>query len=212
MNSLILDFVPFRDAHSGAQIASVFKNVVDDFGIKDKVLAVCTDNASNNETFIQDLLDNEYIKDKECHIRCFAHVLNLAAQDSLKEIKTSIDVLRDGVKLLRVSPGRMESFRTFCSSEGVDFVKPILDVATRWNSTDDMLETGLRLKAPLQRSFTSFFESGDMDVEVSNEDWLNFDAIHGFLGLFKEATLETCGDLKQSLSYVVPWFVLIFKY
>lgn len=116
LNSLILDSVSFRDAHSGEQIASVLKNIVDEFGIKDKVLAVCTDNASNNDTFIQDLLDNGYIKDKECHIRCFAHVLNLSAQDSLKEIKTSIEGLRNGVKLLRVSPGRMEAFRSFCSS------------------------------------------------------------------------------------------------
>jgi hypothetical protein len=64
MNSLILDFVPFRDTHSGVQIASVFKNIVDEFEIKDKILAVCTDNASNNDSFIQDLLDNEYINDK----------------------------------------------------------------------------------------------------------------------------------------------------
>lgn len=173
-------------------------------------MAVCTDNASNNDSFIQDLLDNEYINDKECHIRCFAHVLNLAAQDSLKEITTSINGLRDGVKLLRVSPGRMETFRTICLSEGVAFVKPILDVATRWNSTDDMLETSLRLKTPLQRIFTSFYESDDIDVEISNEDWLNFDDIHGFLSLFKEATKETCGDLMQTLSYVVPWYFYIY--
>jgi hypothetical protein len=102
----------------------------------------------------------------------------------------------------------METLRAICSSEGIDFVKPILDVATRWNSTDDMLETALRLKIPLQRIFASFYESGDIDVEVTSEDWLNFEAIHEFLYLFKEATKETCGDLKQTLSYVVPWYAL----
>ena len=108
--SFLLDFIWFQSQHSGTEISNVFKSVIIDFKLKERLLAICADNASNNDTFIQDLLDTGYLKDREGHIRCFGHVLNLAAQDALREIQTSIDSLREGIKSLSLSPLKMEEF------------------------------------------------------------------------------------------------------
>ena len=59
------------------------------------------------------------------------------------------------------------------------FVKPILDVPTRWNSTFDMLQRALRLKACLNGYSNS----------IPSEDWDFFEEICSFLGPFKECTL-----------------------
>ena len=105
--------------------------IIDDFNLKGKILALTTDNASNNNTFIGDMLLAGYLDSIESHQRCFAHVLNLSAHDALREIKTSVDGLRELVKAIRVSPKRLQTFKEICGELSVEFLTPILDVATR---------------------------------------------------------------------------------
>ena len=68
------------------------------------------DNASNNGAFIQ-LLDKNYLLSPESHIRCFAHILNLAAQEAISEIRTLIDNLRVNIKIIRTSPRILEQLK-----------------------------------------------------------------------------------------------------
>ena len=54
-------------------------------------MAVTTDNASNNLTFLQEVsteLDDSIKFDNyNQHVRCLAHIINLAAQEVLKSLK-----------------------------------------------------------------------------------------------------------------------------
>lgn len=81
---IVLDFVAVRKSHDGAYLAQVFEEIIDEFGLKDRCFTLTTDNASNNDAFVQTLLDDGYLGSAECHIRCFSHVLNLAAQGALE--------------------------------------------------------------------------------------------------------------------------------
>ena len=60
-----------------------------------KLLAITTDNASSNSTFIDELARlterNEVPFSTTNWIRCLAHVVNLAAQDALTCLKPNID-------------------------------------------------------------------------------------------------------------------------
>ena len=54
-------------------------------------MGIMTDNATNNDTFINSLADwmeNNFISFDitEKHFRCFAHVLNLSVQKALKKL------------------------------------------------------------------------------------------------------------------------------
>lgn len=161
--SHVLDFVPFPGDHGGVNISQIFRKIVDEHKLKGKLVALTTDNATNNDTFVQDLLDRGYLSSIEAHQRCFAHVLNLSAQDALKEIKTSIDDLRLLIKAIRVSPKRSQKFKEICQELNIKHLVPILDVVTRWNSTADMLSRALQLKKALKRMNEILVDDGDME-------------------------------------------------
>lgn len=57
-----------------------------------KIFAITSDNASNNDTFmryLEDVCQNKSINFNavDNHCRCIAHIMNLAVQDILKQIK-----------------------------------------------------------------------------------------------------------------------------
>lgn len=135
--------------HTGENIYLTFKVLLDEIlSSKEAFMAICTDNAANNDVFIQHLLDNNYLKTPESHMRCIAHIIHLAAQDALNELQTAVESLREAIKLIKCSSTiYMPYFEECCQNVNVQFKKPILDVITRWNSTYDMLNRALDLKS-----------------------------------------------------------------
>jgi len=97
LKTVILDFVTLPGSHTGDNIADKFEEIIEEFGIKQLVSTVTTDNASNNVTFVQRLLEDGYIKSPEHHIRCFGHVINLAAQAAFEELRVSFSALRSNL-------------------------------------------------------------------------------------------------------------------
>ncbi|KAF9312622.1 hypothetical protein BG006_004313, partial [Podila minutissima] len=69
----------------------VFVSVVERFRLEQKVLAITSDNASNMSKMME--LLQEYTETEGCkwsrfskdeqHVRCFAHIMNIAVQDLL---------------------------------------------------------------------------------------------------------------------------------
>ena len=60
-----------------------------------QVCAITTDNASNNVTMIDEpvktMCEINPLFDRKHHMSCLGHILNLAVQDYLKELKTTIE-------------------------------------------------------------------------------------------------------------------------
>ncbi|SJL08910.1 uncharacterized protein ARMOST_12284 [Armillaria ostoyae] len=94
--SLLLDFIEVAKSHSGENLAEVFKKVLKDFGICDKILSITCDNATNNDTMIDDLTDRlpEY-PGEEHHTQCFAHV---SKEDAVDAIERDLLVLAEGLE------------------------------------------------------------------------------------------------------------------
>lgn len=66
------------------------------------MLAITTDNASNNDTFIEELADICEDEDinfhgKTQHVRCCAHVLNLSVQDGLAKLEATAPEDEDSI-------------------------------------------------------------------------------------------------------------------
>ena len=62
-----------------------------------QILGITTDNASNNLTFLQAVsfelsIDNIEFNNIDQHVRCLAHVMNLATQEALKSLKAISNV------------------------------------------------------------------------------------------------------------------------
>ena len=130
--------------------------------------------------------------DRKRHMPCLAHVLNLAVQDGLKDLKTTADEdtstscilsskslgdvvsrVRKIVKVIRSSPARVEKYEQFCHDLGISSTSmPNLDISTRWNSTYDMLSEAYEKKMVLEK-MAMFVLTGRPNEHylISNEEW-----------------------------------------
>jgi hypothetical protein len=93
-----LDFINLPGSHTGKNIAICFEKVIDEFFIKPILNTVTTDNATNNDVFIETILADGYLRSPEHHIRCFGHVINLAAQTAIDECRDEFETLRANLK------------------------------------------------------------------------------------------------------------------
>lgn len=90
---LLISLEPLSGPHSGDNLAKVFVNVCNEFGILSKIQAITTDNAANNITFLRNLEiscqeQSVSFQLKHRHVRCLAHIMNLAVQDFLEALKS----------------------------------------------------------------------------------------------------------------------------
>jgi hypothetical protein len=71
-------------------LAQVFARVLDNFGISDKILEITGDNASNNDTMIDELEDLiPEFNGSAARARCFLHVTNLVAKCLINQCDAS---------------------------------------------------------------------------------------------------------------------------
>jgi hypothetical protein len=100
---MLLDIVEVPKSHSGLNLAIAFAEILETFGIKDKVrhqsfkpqkksspknqiLSVTADNASNNDTMIENLAEIlDEFPGASNQTRCFAHTISICAKAILKQ-------------------------------------------------------------------------------------------------------------------------------
>ena len=70
-------------------------------------------------------------------VRCCAHILNLIVQEGLKVAKEALYKIRESVKYVKASEGRLRQFQKCVEEVYLDDIGSFLrlDVSTRWNST-----------------------------------------------------------------------------
>ncbi|CAB5307411.1 unnamed protein product [Rhizophagus irregularis] len=92
LRDILLDFIYLEGSHSGENLANAFLKCLEKKKIFTKTLGITTDNAANNNTFLKEF-EKMCIKNhiefhhKRNHVRCIAHMMNLAVQEILKYIK-----------------------------------------------------------------------------------------------------------------------------
>lgn len=79
LRKLVLDIPDIRDNYTGENIATRVDNVLRAFGIEKKIEYFTLDNASNNDTAVQELGKQLGFDGMSRRVRCFGHIVNLAA-------------------------------------------------------------------------------------------------------------------------------------
>lgn len=118
MQEVVIGFREILGRHTGANIAACFHSIMSEYGLVNKVctfhgrnfknlvrlkmsnsfcfqlFCISSDNASNNTTFIREYcrLTGSFHVDR--HIRCFAHILHLAATDAMDPFKPLVRKVR----------------------------------------------------------------------------------------------------------------------
>ena len=125
-----------------------------------KVFSLAVDNASANDVAVSYLKGRmedwnaHPMKGEYLHVRCCAHILNLVVNDGLnsKDLHASINKIRNDVRFVRASPGRLDRFKNVikeCRIQDNSTVE--LDVSTRWNSTYLMHVSALKFQKAFKR-------------------------------------------------------------
>lgn len=224
----VLDFVSLTGSHGGSNIASVFETAVftdEGFGLSsNRVLGLTTGNASNNDTFVDCIVDKKLMNSNQ-HINCFAHVLDLAAQDYIAEIAPLelMSKIRTVVKWFTTqSPQRMERLQNMCNDKNIKFLHPIIDVKTRWNSTYHMLERMVELKdvikyflaieeIPYQKGHAEQIDKADEILRITSIEWDRIHQIIKFLRPFEEITQRVSGHNYVTASFIIPSYDALLK-
>lgn len=181
LENALLGFTLMNTAHDGVRLGRALYQVVKRVGIAHKVGWITCDNASNNDTMLRHFAtrlnrrrrrqNQKEWSEKHNHIRCLAHIINLATQallsayskakhydpataDKYEEDVESVTLLRDVVGLIRAivvkqrsSAKRTEKFKDLQREKDIaSILVLLLDMKVRWSSTYIMLRRALKLK------------------------------------------------------------------
>nr|GLL25230.1 zinc finger BED domain-containing protein RICESLEEPER 2-like isoform X1 [Ipomoea trifida] len=211
LNSKILSFCAMPPPHTGIQLAKKLLECLKEWGIEKKLFSLTLDNASANDSMQNILkgqlcLQNDLLCNGEFfHVRCSAHILNLIVQDGLKVMGDALNKIRDSVKYVKGSEGRMKVFEECVETVGLQFkVGLSTDVPTRWNSTYKMLDSAIKYR----RAFSSLHL---LDTNYkhcpSKEEWARGEKICEFLMPFNEITKLISGSTypTSNLYFMQVW-------
>ncbi|XP_039028849.1 zinc finger BED domain-containing protein RICESLEEPER 2-like [Hibiscus syriacus] len=191
LHKRMLSFVDVPPSYSGVCIYDSLFMCLMEWNIETKVVTLTVDNAKTNDVVARKLIENLNLQKqldvggKLFHVRCCAHILNLLVQDGLGEIKDIIHNVRESVKHVNASPGRLHIFSELAKQLSMTKKNLLLDVSTRWNATYAMLSTALEFK----EVFVNYADrESTYTTLLSEEDWKKFEEVCSFLALFNEAT------------------------
>lgn len=91
-HEILLGFMPVHGQHTGSNLADILLGVLQQQNIADRVIAITTDNASNNKTLVDSLCDSiERLElpnfTEIVRVPCLAHVIQLSLKDLLGLMK-----------------------------------------------------------------------------------------------------------------------------
>ena len=202
----LVDFVHIPGNHTGPNISRVFRETLTNLAIpNDKLMAITLDNASNNNTFVSDLITHSF---DLYHVRCMGHICNLVCSAAVEPLEKEIKDLRLVVTKIRNSSLKRRALFTKCSEYELENLMVVLDVITRWNSMYLMIHRCLKLKSAIK---SLLIDDDDFsDISISQNDWLKFSEMVNFLKKLYQVTNELSADTTVSISKMIPLMNYLF--
>lgn len=217
IKSLIVDFGDINYPHDSQAISKFITDAIIFMGIRDKIVSITSDNASNNiagfdlmrwydsRANIGDNFPFEFT-----HYRCIAHVINLGVKEALDELELLLIPVRRIVRAIKGHNSRVRGFNIIQLNVNPN-KKPLAiinEIDTRWNSTYMMLNRVLKLKVAIQDALTNMHELKGL----SEPDWNLLGEVCTFLEPFNEMTEAVSGDTYPTVGLVNLFIPLLIKH
>ncbi|KAK1383599.1 BED-type domain-containing protein [Heracleum sosnowskyi] len=208
MSKRIICFELFELPHTGQYIYQLIMSYLREFKIKDKIMSLSFDNASNNDAAIGKLKRdlNPFLNGEFFHSRCACHVLNRVVQDGLKMVLPITSKIRQLVSYCYGPNKRRQDFCKFVRGQGLKYLKPAVDMPIRWNSTYKMLKRAFRQRGVLMEFHNS--RNGPVNT-LSSTDWTRIEELLSILKCFYKATKRFSGVYYPTTPLVLGEFYLI---
>ena len=206
LESCVLDCRRVHGRHTAQLIKEELEGILDEYNIRDKVLAVITDNGSNVVKAVKDISLRR--------LSCFAHSLNLVVMDSIKScpaLQETKEKVSKVVTLTKQSTVAKEKLDKIQADLGRKPKKLLQDVPTRWNSLYLMLLRFLELKDAV----ILFLAQSGMDKESGQFGSNHWEVIDQAVQLLKpcyEATVEMSGEKFATGSKLIPLTKMLMGY
>ncbi|XP_049271284.1 zinc finger BED domain-containing protein 4-like [Rhipicephalus sanguineus] len=197
MRSAVLSTAVFQGAHTAQNVTDVIGGVLEDWGIRQAIVAFVTDN-DKRMVLAARLLGFE-------HLPCFAHTLNLTVQDGLKSSEELAAVLLKCKNIVRyVKSSCIATTKLREEQERVGKVPPLKlkqETPTRWNSIFYMLKRILDVGEVLTLTLSKLPRAPS---PLPAEDITVIEDVVELLEPFEEATKLVSGDEYTTISLAIP--------
>ncbi|ROL45244.1 Zinc finger BED domain-containing protein 1 [Anabarilius grahami] len=202
MQQKVLKTKAVYKAQTGCVVAEEISDVLSEFGISDKIVAVTVDNAANMDVAIKRL---RFVK-----LCCFAHTLNLAAQSlySLNSVSQWVAKVRTIVVWMK----RCSMAKVVLGEKQQLLQLPrhslILDVRTRWNSLYLMLERFTEQYPAIQAASLDQRLRKNMDrdrlARLTEEDFRKAEDFINLMKVLYTSTLCVSSEKSPTCGQILP--------
>lgn len=117
--------------------------------------------------------------------------------------------LRDLIKKIRKSPQMREKLKKICQLYEIKCLVPIIDVATRWDSTFDMIERAIFLKVPI--SVMCSKEKKLKNLTITEGEWSELNSLRTMLQKFRRSTKFMSMERHPTICAYLPTFEWILQ-
>ncbi|XDV39249.1 hypothetical protein PO909_008513, partial [Leuciscus waleckii] len=218
LNSYLLDCRRFTGRHSGERIASAFKEITEEYGIRQKISYIITDNAANMKCTFKVHMPQQQSNDSDSEegmnlventelpwssgerLSCFAHSLQLVVNDGMKEVRAISHTIAKTSRFTTLLHSSSQFKDKFEAMFDTNKTIPAAN-NTRWNSTFKQVQA---LTALDHKSLNEMCSKDYENVMFSAREWSQLKELSAVLAPFSEATDQTEGDKSVTISMVVP--------
>uniref|UniRef100_A0A3P8SXC3 HAT C-terminal dimerisation domain-containing protein n=1 Tax=Amphiprion percula TaxID=161767 RepID=A0A3P8SXC3_AMPPE len=187
LESYLLDCMRFTGRHGWERIASAFEEITEEYGIRQKISYIITDNAANMKCSDDSESEEENLDDVGNH--------NLAV--SIQHYQTLMTKTSRFTTLLHSSSQFKDKFEAmFDTSKTIPAANN-----TRWNSTFKQVQS---LTALDHKALTEMCSKDYEDVTFSPCEWTQLKELCTVLAPFSVATDLAEGEKSVTISIVVP--------
>lgn len=224
LKHFILDFIPFEHNHKGSNIGDQLWEVLRKRGLCNSILTIVSDNASNNDTAIDYIID---LMKKTLNVvlihngdflrgRCWPHIINIIIKAAFELIAALLGNLRGHINKLHASSNLKLMFFHYAKESYVELEtddqifkrmrsihkQPSLDCITRWSSTYEMISSAY----PYRNTFTiwnAYLKGTKNELPpITKEDWDNVETLMKFLKPFKDCTARLSVTKQPTINLV----------
>ncbi|KAH7689719.1 Tam3-transposase (Ac family) protein [Dioscorea alata] len=212
----MLNFMMVASPHSENALSEAIEICLSDWNMQTKLFTITLDNnCSSHDIYsanLRDHLTNKntlMLKGQLFVVRCYAHILNVIAQDVMASIHGIIYNIRESVKFIKASPAREEKFAEIALQLEIFSTNNVcLDVASQWNTTYLMLVAAKDYK----QAFACLENCDDSYNEApSTEDWKKVEIVCSFLKLFYDSAnvIMSTEDPTANIFFQEAWKILV---